>query len=653
MSLESTREKANSLENSHHSGLETASQESKRDTASNTYDVSSDLFIEKSFGVLREELLTAQNTNYWLNGIYYFSIFLGMFVAIMESNVVSVMTSYATSEYKQHSLMSTVGVIRSVVVAASLPLYARASDNFGRLELFLFSLVFRVVGLIIMSQATDINKYAGGIVLYGFGFAGSRIMWQFNLADTSSLRWRFMTAAVLHLPNIIITWSSGDIVSSLLSKHGWSFGIALWAYVFPLACVPYLLCSLRMRWMASKTEAWKQLKIEERRSYIGMNESTLRHEELGGVSSKIKVFFIRFGYIARAVFWKVDLIGCLFVVVIWGLILVPLTLAGGQHSKWKQGSIIAPLVLGFVIIPFFILWELRGARFPLVPVPLLKDRGIWAACLIGILYTFVTGMPSTYAYPVLLVGMNATETVATRIPQLEGFVTALTIPFFGLVLAYYRRSKAFILLGVVAFFIAMGLFVHFRGDNDGVEGQYYRNGVAVGMCVTGFGVAFIARLVVVSAQACTNHEYTALIIALFASLYSIGAAIGKSVSGAIWTQRMYPTIVDNMKKLDVDTSLAQLAYQKPYLFIQKAPWGSPARIAVALAYADIQKKLCIVAVCLCVPTLIVTFFLRDHYLVSKQSLDDERKEHGEKSQILFKNDDDAILNFLKKCVGRK
>lgn len=625
-----------------------------------THETHNGLIVEKSFGVLREELMMAANTNYWQRGAFYFSIFIGMFVALMESAVVNVFASYATNDYKQHSLMSTVGIIRNVVSAASLPIYARASDTFGRLELFVFSTVLRVVGLVVMSQATTIHKYAGGIVLYGLGFAGARALWQFNLADASSLRYRFLTLAVLHLPNIIITWASGSIVSQLLNRYEWSFGIALWAFTFPLACVPYLALSIRMRWIASRTEAWAHLKQEERRSYLGMNESTKLHEEAirtgnHNWSAKIKIFLIRTGYISKALFWKVDLVGCLFIVLICGLILVPLTLAGGVLNKWSRASTIAPLIVGFVMIPFFILWERKLARFPLIPFSLLADRGIWAAFVIAILYTFVSGMPSTYAYPVLLVGMNATPTVATRIPQLEGFVTSLTVPVFGVILAYYRRSKGFIIMGVSVWFIAMGLFVHFRGDNDGLRGKYYRDGVAAGMCLMGFGVAFIARLVVVSAQACTSHEYTALIIAVFASLYSIGSALSKCVTGAIWTQRMYSTIAEKMVQLDVDPKLAKLAYAAPYTFIKSHPWGSPARVAVVLAYADIQKKMCITGLCLCVPTLVVAFCLRDHYLVSTQSLDEAVNpdfKEGHKGQILYKNDDDVILKYVKRCFRR-
>ena len=76
---------------------------------------------------------------------------------------------------------------------------------------------------------------------------------------------------------------------------------------------------------------------------------------------------------------------------------------------------------------------------------------------------------------------------------------------------------------------------------------------------------------------------------------------------------------------------------------------------MVLAYADLQRKLCITGLCLCVPTLIVAFCLRDHYLVSTQSLEETVEpdtKGGHKTQILYKNDEDVILKYVKKCFRR-
>ncbi|SGZ50100.1 CIC11C00000003961 [Sungouiella intermedia] len=604
---------------------------------SDKHSLGTAIIAEKSFGIRREELLTLQLSNKAFLCTYIFSILVGMFTSVIETRCVNVFVSYATNSYKQHSLLSTIGIVRAVIAAAALPAFARLSDLFGRTPLFLFALVLRIVGLIIMSQATNVNKYAGGMVLYSIGFAGNRILFQFNLQDASTLRYRLLSIAMLNAPVIITTWASGPIVTSLLNDRSWKFGIAMWAFVSPLAILPYLFCQAYMYWKARQMPQWKQLN-EER-----------------ALANQGKTLSSRFIAKSKLVFWKIDFIGCLLIILFLGFILVPLTLAGGKLKQWKTAKIIAPLVIGFCTLPVLWIWEAKFARHPLVPVVLLKDRGIWSAFSIGIVYSFVYNMPTSYSYPVLLVGMNADTTVATRTPQLAGFVNSIALIVLGFVLTKFRRVKGFVVFGALEWFIALGLFVHFRGDNNGIDGKYFRDGVAVAMCMLGFGLTFLNRPVSVSAQTCTNHEYMALVTSLFASLYQAGSAIGDCISGAIWTQTMFDEIRKKMIQLGVNPNLATSAYGSPYTFIKKYHWGSTERIAVVLAYAKVQRNLCIVGLCLCVPLLLLTLCLRDHYLADYQSLDevvDGSKGPGKaEGQILFKNDDDMILNFLRRCVG--
>ncbi|KAF3987971.1 hypothetical protein FT663_03500 [Candidozyma haemuli var. vulneris] len=623
----------------------------------------------KSFGIRKSELVMAQLQSWWLKGAFFFTIFICSYISLLENSIVRVFDGYATNDYKQHSLMSTIGVIRSVVAASSLPFYARLSDNFGRFELFLVAMMFRIVGRVIQSQAVDVQKYAAGTVFFSFGNSGMRILWQINLSDASTLKWRLMAMSIIFMQSIITTWSSGEIVSLVLGNEDWKWGIGMWAFITPLVCLPYMLIFLYLIIKASRTEAWHLINREKQQSFLEGNKSAKRYQEeidtatsFGGrAAGHIKLQSARLVRNLYEIFWKVDFIGCLLLATILGLILVPLTLAGGTHSKWQQADTIVPLVIGFCSIPLFVFWETKVTKRPMLPFKVMTDRGVWAGFLVAIFNSVVMAMPNSYSYPVLLVGMNASETVATRTGQLNGFVEGIAVPIVGFVLSRVRRTKPFILFGSCVLFVAMGLFVHFRGSNDGYRAKYFRDGVAVGMCLLGFSNTFFARVTTVSVQSCTNHEYMATVIAVFAACYHIGGGIGSSISGAIWTQQMFGMIRHHMEDLGVDPSLAKLAYQSPYNFIKNHEWGTEPRRAVSLAYAELQKRLCITGLCLCVPLLVWVFCLRDNKLADSQNLDDEAllmsegaEKAGEvkKSQVVFKEDDDIILNFIKKSFGR-
>ena len=598
----------------------------------------------RSYGVRKTELMTAQYSHTWLKVAFYVAAFLCSYCYALDGTLRYTFQVYATSSYSTHSLYTAVNVIRAVIAAASQPTFARLSDRFGRLELFVISILFYVVGTIIQSQAYDVQRFAGGAVLYQIGYSGVQLLLEVSLADMSTLNWRLFASFIPALPFIINTWASGDVASSILTKHSWSYGIGIWAFIFPLASLPLLACYLHMRIAAGKTEEWAQIKREEKEEKKGKN------------------MFVD-------LFWQLDVVGIILIICVFGFILTPFTLAGNKTALlvrsdevWRLGKIIAPLVVGVCLIPALILWEGKVAKFPIVPFALLKDRGVWAALVIACLVNFVWYMPNSFMYTVLVAGLNTSILAATRITSLYSFVSVITGPLLGFVLVKVRRTKAFIIFGCAMWFVAMGILYHYRGLNDGVNSEYVKHGIIGGECLMGFGAGFFTYVTQLSIQTCTNHEYMAVVLSLYLASYNIGSALGSAVSGAIWTQLMPNMIAENMEALGANVTLATEAYQAPFTYILTYPWGSSERIALALAYAEIQRKLIIVALCLCVLLLLAAFMLRDHYLANVQSLDEahDHKEgvHGAQpvlgNTVVVNNyDNDPIAQFFKGLFKRK
>lgn len=85
-----------------------------------------------------------------------------------------------------------------------------------------------------------------------------------------------------------------------------------------------------------------------------------------------------FKRLAVSLFWQLDVVGIILLIAVLALILVPLTIAGGYTTKWHTAHVIAPLVIGILCIPAFIMWE-RWSPHPLIPFRLLRDRAVWGA----------------------------------------------------------------------------------------------------------------------------------------------------------------------------------------------------------------------------------------------------------------------------------
>lgn len=554
-----------------------------------------------SYGVKKVEILNKQYSNIYHKVLIFVSIFLMAYVYRLDAMVRRTFTSYAINSYKTHSLISTVGVVRSVAAAAAMPIYARLADTFGRMELISCSVMLYVIGTIICSQATNVTKYAAGMILYQFGLSGLAILFKIIAGDFSNLNWRLFCTLISASPYIINTWISGDIADSIGTDH-WSWGIGMWAICLPVATIPLASCFLHMHYKAKKNGDLHELKGFRREG------------------SKWWSFIL----------WDLDIVGVLMFTLILGLILTPFTLAGGESEEWKKAKIIVPLVLGFVLIPFLIYWERRVAKRPICPKKLFKHKSVILGIFIGVLIDFVWQVQGEYLYTILVVAINESVKSATRINSLYSFATTVSGLIVGLMVVYIRKMKWCIVSGVCFWLIALGIMVKYRG------GLSSHGGVIAGQILMGIGSGLFTHATQALLQALVNHETMGTVTMLYSCSYYVGSAIGSSVSGAVWTQ----VLPNEINKRITNKTLAKVAYSSPLTFIVKNKWGSPARTGLVEAYRHVQKILIIISLCFCVPILGLAIFLSDPTLESVQSKNDtyvESSSDTESSQSAEKH----------------
>lgn len=565
----------------------------------NENNVHDNLKMTKSLVIRKAELMAKQYDTWTLRVVFLFSAFLCSFGYGLDSNIRDIYMTYAMNSYSTHSLVSTVDIISEVISAVAQLFFAGLSDVFGRLSLFIVSIIFYAVGTIIQSQAYDVQRYAAGTFFYNVGLVGAMLQVVLILSDNSSLKWRLLYTFVPAWPSIITTWVSGNVVSAANPEKNWSWSIGMWAFIFPLSCLPLIGCMLHMRWKVRNDPEWKELQNEN--SY---------YKSHGLVQMLVQLF------------WKLDVIGVMLLAVSVGCICVPLTLAGGVSSTWRNPKIIAPLVLGVVLFPIFVFWESKIALVPMAPFKLLKDRGIWAPLCIMFLVCFVYAMAADYLYTILLVAVNQTDLSATRIMNLYAFVTAIFSPFLSILVARSSRLKPYIVLGGALYFVTMGLFFHYRSGKDSDKG------IIGGMVVWGFCSGLFDYPINVSIQTVTSHENMASVTALGYTIFSIGGAVASAISGAIWTQLLYPKLYSLMG----DATLAEAAYESPLDFIDEYAWGTPIRNAMVEAYRYVQKYEVLVALVFTAPMFILSFFIRDPQLTEDVAQKLEREEYVETTQ---------------------
>ncbi|KXJ90379.1 siderochrome-iron transporter [Microdochium bolleyi] len=556
----------------------------------NSDDAHHDKPGDKSPGVIRVEALSSVMTT-TDRYVVFFSVFLVAYAYGLDGTLRYTYQNYATADFGEHSLLSSINVLKAVIAAVSQPTFGKIADVFGRVELVCVSVFFYIIGTIVQTVATDTQTFAGGSVLNQLGYSSIILLVEVIIADITSTRARLLFSYIPALPFLINTWVSGDVAAAVLASTTWRWGIGMWCIIYTACALP-LIISLSL--------------ISRRARKMG---------KLDGYHSLYSQLGIQ-GLLVE-LFWRLDVIGIILMIAVFALILVPLTIAGGFTVSWDAPQVIAPLVLGVVCIPVFIFSQLK-APHPLVPFSLAKDRGVWAPLGIAMLLNFAWYMQGDYLYTVLIVNFDFDIKTATRVSSLYSFVSVITGFLLGLVVFKVRRLKIFIVIGTMLFMVSFGLLIHFRGD----AGAGGKAGVIAAECLLGFAGGMFPYPAQASIQAGLKHENLAVMTGLYLALYSIGSALGNAVAGAIWTQVLPGSLSTHLAP--INATLAATTFADPFTTVALYPIGTPERTAIIEAYQGTQKLLCIAGLCLCIPLIGFAAALRNPKLSDAQNLSGEQ-----------------------------
>ncbi|KAF4493397.1 Siderophore iron transporter 1 [Fusarium agapanthi] len=523
----------------------------------------------------------------------FFGVFLIAYAYGLDGTVRYAYQPSALNSFQEHSLQSSVNTLRAVIAAAAQPTAGKIADVFGRVELICISVFFYTIGTVIEAAAQNLDTYSAGAVIYQIGYTMILLLVEVIIGDITSVRSRLFFSYIPALPFIINTWVSGDVTEAVLGATTWRWGIGMWCIIYPVCALPLIISLLVVGHRAKKAG-----------HLVGYRSS---FQQLG------------FNKLTVELFWLLDIIGVILLIAVFALLLVPLTIAGGFESKWSDPQVVAPLVIGFVCIPVFVVWELR-APHPLVPFHHMRDRSVWAPMGIACMLNFAWTMQGDYLYTVLQVSFNFSIKAATRVQSLYSFASVITGTILGLIVYKVRRFKIFIVSGTCLFLVAFGLLIRYRGDpssdnKSGVIGAQILLGIAGGM----FPYPAQASL-----QAYVTHERLAVMTGLYLALYQVGSAFGNAVSGAIWTQVLPVRLAQSFSSFGNET-LAVYAYSQPLSAILDFPVGSDERNAMIDAYKHVQRLLTITGICLCVPLIAFSLCLRNPKLTDQQNLVEDEK----------------------------
>lgn len=282
--------------------------------------------------------------------------------------------------------------------------------------------------------------------------------------------------------------------------------------------------------------------------------------------------------------------------------LLPFTLADSAPNGWKTGYIIAMIVVGFVSLATFGVYETFVARAPFLNVNLLANRTVVGACLLCMTYQISYYCWNSYFTSFLQVVSNLGLAESGYVASTFDVVSGVLLLFVGFLIRKTGYFKWLLYFAVPLYVFAQGLLIHFRKPNQNV-------GYIV-MCQIFLSIG--GSIIIISEQiavlAASDHQHIAAVLALLYVVGNIGGAIGNTICGAIWTNTFAKALERYLPEADLpdlEAIYGDLSTQLSYEV------GTPTRLAIQQAYGYAQEKMLIAGLAIMTLSFFWVFMIKN------------------------------------------
>ena len=345
--------------------------------------------------------------------IIMFSLCMALFLAALDVTIITTALPTIAGVFKASSADYTwIGSSYLLACAASVPLWGKISDIWGRKPIILVANVIFMIGSLVSALANSIGMLIAGRVVQGIGGGGLVILCNICVSDLFSMRDRSKYFGILGGVWAVAS-GVGPILGGVFTEKvswRWCFYINL-----PLDGLAFIMLVLFLKLETPKTPIVAGLK-------------------------------------------SIDWVGVLL--IIGGVVTFLFGMeSGGQTKPWGSAYTICLVVFGIFIIFLFFINEWKFAKYPIMPLRLFKDRSNMATLGVCFCHGFVF-IGATYYLPLYF------QTVLEATPILSGvylfpLVLSLSAGAMGVGI-YIKKSGKFrppIWFGLFFMTLGFGLFI--------------------------------------------------------------------------------------------------------------------------------------------------------------------------------------------------
>ncbi|CDS04055.1 hypothetical protein LRAMOSA07010 [Lichtheimia ramosa] len=503
----------------------------------------------------------------------FINIWLLYFVNAFQSSILYNLIPYVTSDFQSHSLVNVIYIVANAISAAVYIPLAKVLDIFGRAEGFLIMATFATLGLVLMAACNNLPTFCAAYVFYTLGFGGMTFSVDVITADSSKLRNRGLAYAFTSSPYIITAFAGAKAAEGFYYDISWRWGFGTFAIVFPVVAAPLFFI----------------LKFN------------LRKAEKQGVLNKVSSDRTIFQHIWHVI-KEFDIMGVFMFSAGLTVFLLPFNIADSAPNGWATAYIIAMIVVGFVMLILFILYETFIAPVPLFNFALLSDRTVIGACLLNATYQLAYYCWANYFTSFLQVVNDLTLAEAGYVGNTFDVVSGVLLLGVGFIIRKTGRFKWLLYIAVPLYIFAQGLMIYFRRPNQSVG---YLVMCQVFISIGGSMFIIIEQLAILAA---VDHQHVAAVLGLQYVVGTVADAMGATICGAIWTNTFKPALLQYLPESELgnlDAIYEDLDTQLSYEV------GTPTRLAIQEAYGYAQTRMLAVGTGIMGLAFIWTYMIRN------------------------------------------
>ncbi|SMY23173.1 unnamed protein product [Zymoseptoria tritici ST99CH_1A5] len=536
------------------------------------------------------------------------SLALTMFAYALDQGITYQFNAIASSDFSQHASLGAVNTASSIIRAISKPFLGKLSDITSRPTTYVVVLVVYAVGFAVAASSQGLAAYIVGASFTAFGKSGLDLLSDIIVGDLTPLEWRAFWSGMLATPFLITTFING-FISDAFVPNNWRWGLGMFAIMMPVLLTPAIWTLYGMQHKAAKM------------GMVSMGDSG--HARKDGVKVQGMQPYLP---MARSIAIEMDLIGLLLLGLAFSLILLALNLAPASNGGWSNPSMIAMLVIGFVILGLFIAYEALLAPVPITPKRILTNKAFLCALTVDVFNQMASATRNNYWSSYIYIIKPWSNYIWTIFIGTTTLTLCTMSPVGGLIHRATHRYKTLMVIGAIIKLIGYGV-----GLDGNSRSTLSTARLAVSQVMLGMGAWTVigAR---VGSQASVPHQDLSVVISVMSLWSTMASSIGSTIAATIWQDRMLGYMREECPPDTPEATLKKI-YGSIKTLKTKYDWDDPVRMGAIRAYTRTNGIILAVSLVLAAVPVVFSCLMPNYYLGKQQNAVTNTDVLGERTEV--------------------